>query len=92
MTTTTTPTPNGSSDMMKLLVTALVTVAGSYMSITSHIDRSVSDKVDQAMHPLLLRIEAVKYHADSLHQVHMNEVHMNQAQVDTEDRHKRKHR
>ena len=57
------------NDMMKLFITAAVTVAGSYMSITSHIDKSVSDHVDEAIRPVLMRVDAVKYYADSLHRL-----------------------
>lgn len=58
---------NNENDMMKLLITAAVTVAGSYMSITAHIDKSVSDHVDEAIRPVLMRVDAVQYYADSLH-------------------------
>ena len=72
-----------SNDMLKLLITAAVTVAGSYMSISAHIDKSISAKVDEAVRPIIFRVDAVKYYADSLHRAH---------RIEIEELHKRRHR
>lgn len=62
------------TDLLKMLSMAAVTVMGSYLSITAHIDSAVTDKVHEAMLVQGLRLERCYQYADSLHHAQAQEI------------------
>ncbi len=60
--------------IVQLLATSAVTVMGSYLSITAHIDNAVANKVHEAVLPIDRRISSAWWYADSLHRVQAMEI------------------
>ncbi len=60
--------------LIQVITTSLVTVAGSYLTITSHIDAAVADKVHEAIAPVEWRVTQARTHTDSLHRVQALEI------------------
>ncbi|HMW96873.1 MAG TPA: hypothetical protein PL010_12220 [Flavobacteriales bacterium] len=52
---------------MKLIATSIITVMGSYLSITAHIDTAIAEKVHEALQPIQWSINEARAHGDSLH-------------------------
>jgi|GEM_PF-5436746 len=84
---TTAPQSNG-QDTVKLIATSIITVMGSYLSITAHIDTAIAEKVHEAIQPIQWSINEARIHSDSLHAQQAREIKSVQENIPEKWRHR----